>query len=189
MAERDIGGGLDVGSVAGLQDGGLVRVAQQEQFSLGAMRMIAAAAGCSIKTHETDYDGVDLTIAASAEYETFYGPQVEVQLKCTTQRDLLRDDHLVWCLARKPFRKLTHPKRYIPALLAVVLIPKEPTDWLPLSEEGMVSPCRVYWEHAANLGTIEDDMASRTVRLPRSNLLTVDALKGIMKAIGEGGQW
>ncbi|WP_219994347.1 DUF4365 domain-containing protein [Actinokineospora spheciospongiae] len=91
-------------------DGGLPMTARQEQFSLAFVRMIAAASGCSIKSHETDYDGVDITIASSTEYKTWYCPEIEIQLKCTTQRDLLGDEHLAWTLKRKPFTKLTHPQ-------------------------------------------------------------------------------
>jgi hypothetical protein len=58
------------------------------------VRLVAAAAGCSIKCHETDYDGVDITISSSAEYETFYCPEFEMQLKCTTQQRYLTDGHM-----------------------------------------------------------------------------------------------
>jgi hypothetical protein len=46
----------------------------KQQFSLGFVRMVAAAAGCSVKDHPTDYDGGDVTIASSADYERFYCP-------------------------------------------------------------------------------------------------------------------
>src|SRR4051794_10018475 len=69
-------------------DGGLPHSARQEQFSIAFVHMVASAAGCSIKHHSTDYDGVDITIASSAQYETVFGPQFELQLKCTTQQHL-----------------------------------------------------------------------------------------------------
>ena len=64
--------------------------AMKEQFSLGYVHMVASAAGFSIKSHGTDYDGVDVTIFSSAEYETYYGPQFELQVKCTSQRSVVR---------------------------------------------------------------------------------------------------
>ncbi|HYB15764.1 MAG TPA: DUF4365 domain-containing protein [Streptosporangiaceae bacterium] len=54
----------------------------KQQFSLAFVHMVASAAGCSIKQHSTDYDGVDITITRP-EYETHYGPQIELQVKCT----------------------------------------------------------------------------------------------------------
>jgi hypothetical protein len=170
-------------------DGGLPITARQEQFSLAFIRMVAAAAGCSIKSHETDYDGVDITVVASAEYAKYYCPEFEIQLKCTTRHRLLRTNDLAWPLERDRFLKLVSPKRFIPALLGVLLIPENPEQLIDLSEDGLRSSSRMYWEHAANLGWIEDDKASKTVHLPRSNLFDVGALRGIMQSIGEGGQW
>jgi hypothetical protein len=92
------GGSDDTTGDSGAPDGGLPLSARQEHFALRFVRMIAATAGCWIKNHETDYDGVDITIASSATYETYYGPEFELQLKCTTQQHLLRDDHMTcWC--------------------------------------------------------------------------------------------
>ncbi|SHF54375.1 DUF4365 domain-containing protein [Streptoalloteichus hindustanus] len=182
-------GSLRTEPVAEAPDGGLPITARQEQFSLAFVRMVAAAAGCSIKSHETDYDGVDITVVSSAEYEKYYCPEFEIQLKCTTQHHLLKDDHLAWSLERDRFLKLVNPKRFTPALLGVLLIPEDPHQLLDLSEEGMTSSSRMYWEHATNLGRIEDGKASRTVRLPRINLFDVRGLQSLMHRIGEGGQW
>ena len=89
--------------------------AKKEQLSLGFVHMIASAAGFSIKEHKTDYDGVDITIVSSAEYEKFYSPQFELQVKCTAQRELLNSDTLTWTLKAGPFNRLTNPKSYLPA--------------------------------------------------------------------------
>ncbi len=170
------------------RDGGLPITARQEQFSLAFVRMVAAAAGCSIKSHETDYDGVDITVVASAEYERYYCPEFEMQLKCTTQHRLLKVDYLSWTLERDRFLKLVNPKRYTPALLGVLLVPEDHDQLLELSESGLFTASRLYWEYAANLGAIADGAATKTARLPRSNLFDVGALQGIMQSIGEGGQ-
>jgi hypothetical protein len=174
---------------SGISDGGLPMSARQEQFSLGFVRMIAAAAGCSIKSHETDYDGVDITIASSANYETYYGAEFELQLKCTTQQDLLRDDHLGWTMKREPFLKLTNPKRYLQAFLGVLLVPASHQQLLDISEERLITDSRMYFQHARLLGEITEGTATKTVRLPRSNLFDVGGLQGIMQRIGEGGTW
>jgi uncharacterized protein DUF4365 len=170
-------------------DGGLPHNACKEQFSLAFVRMVVAAAGCSIKNHETDYDGVDVTIVSSTEYSRFYCPDFELQLKCTTRHDLLTEDHLAWPMKAAPFAKLINPKRYDEAFLGVLLIPPKSEPWLDLTENGLATASRMYWEHAAKLGTIGEDQGSRTVHLPRSNLFDVSGLRGIMRTIGEGSQW
>lgn len=189
MVDVDNSGWLRTESVSPTPDGGLPMTARQEQFSLAFIRMVTAAAGCSIKSHETDYDGVDVTVVASTEYARYYCPEFEMQLKCTTQSRLLHTDHMAWVLERDRFLKLVNPKRFTPALLGVLLIPANPDQLLDLSEAGLTSSSRMYWEHAGKLGEIEDGKASKTVRLPRSNLFDVSSLQGIMHVIGEGGQW
>ncbi|WP_028649983.1 DUF4365 domain-containing protein [Nocardiopsis sp. CNT312] len=168
-----------------LVDGQLPMNARQEHFSLAFTRMIAYTAGCSIKTHETDYDGVDITLVSSAEYHRYYGPQFELQLKCTTQHRYLNDDHMAWPMKAKPFHKLTRGKRYIPAYLGVLLVPREPEPWLSVDEEGLVTRSRMYWQSADALATSEEIGGTRTVHLPRSQLFTPARLMGIMKDIGE----
>jgi hypothetical protein len=139
--------------------------ARQEQFSLAFVRMVAAAAGCSIKSHETDYDGADITIVHSAVYSEFYLPEFELQLKCTTQRRYLAADHMKWPMKAKPFAKLTHPKRFVPAYLGVLLIPgDDPEVMLTQDEDRLLTASRMYWQSAAQLGTIEEDRAARLWR-------------------------
>ncbi|RBQ14653.1 DUF4365 domain-containing protein [Spongiactinospora rosea] len=149
--------------------------------------MVVTAAGCWIKDHRTDVDGVDITIASSAEYETWYGPEFELQLKCTAQQDLLKDDHIVWQMKAEPLRKLINPKRFTPALLGVLLVPEDAGSWLNQSEEQLLLEGGMYWEYAAKLGEIPEGQGSKTVHLPRSNLFDVERLLGIMRTIGDGG--
>jgi hypothetical protein len=171
------------------RDGNLPSSARKEHFSLAFVHMVTYAAGCSIKTHETDYDGVDITIVSSAEYERWYCPEFELQVKCTSRRELLRRDHLAWTMEARPFRKLTNPKRYNPAYLGVLLLPAEPEPFLDITDERLLSRSRMYWQRAADLGTIREGQATKTVRLPRSNLFDVEQLLGIMRDIGDGGEW
>ncbi|WP_434439695.1 DUF4365 domain-containing protein [Lentzea sp. E54] len=170
------------------QDGGLPQTARQEQFHIAFVRMVASAAGFYVKDHTADYDGVDITIAASAKYKRFYCPQFELQLKCTTQQDLVGDGEMTWVMKRKPFLKLVDDDRYIPALLGVLVIPRdEPV--LHVTDEHLLTRSRMYWQHASELGDIADGVATKTVKLPTSNLFDVDGLKGIMQRIGDGGEW
>lgn len=168
---------------------GLPVSARQEQFSVAFVRMVAAAAGCSVKVHDTDYDGVDITVVHSAEYSVYYLPELELQLKCTTQTRYLADDHMAWPMKAKPFAKLTNPKRFTPAYLGVLVIPNDPTGLLAQDETRLLTESRMYWQRADNLGTIEDEHGSKTVHLPRSNLFDVPQLLGIMATIGNGGDW
>jgi hypothetical protein len=130
--------------------------AKKEHFSLSFVHMIVYAAGFSVKTHETDYDGVDITIASSAGYSVYYCPEFELQLKCTSRRDLLTDEYLKWQMEGKPFRKLTNPKRYNRAYLGVLLVPDDAEPWVEQDETRLLTNSRMYWQGATDLGTIDD---------------------------------
>jgi hypothetical protein len=160
---------------------------KKQQFSLAFVHLVVAAAGCSVKEHKTDYDGVDITIVSSAEYERFYCPQFELQLKCTSQADIVKDEDVVWSMKAGPFRRLTNKKRYCPAYLGVLVVPVDPAAWLVQDETRLITDSRLYWERAANLGEISDEAAAKTVHLPRSNLFDVAQLLSIMKTIGDRG--
>lgn len=160
---------------------------KKQQFSLAFVHMVAAAAGCSIKSHSTDYDGVDITIASSAEYQTFYCPQFELQLKCTSEHGIVRQDAVAWRMDAGRFRRLTNPKRYCAAYLGVLIVPSDPGNWLDQDESRLITQSRMYWQRAADLGEIEDDAGTKTVYLPKGNLFDVEQLRGIMETIGDGG--
>jgi hypothetical protein len=167
--------------------GGLPSNERKQQFSLSFVRLVSAAAGCSIKHHETDYDGVDITISSSADYMTFHGAEFELQLKCTAQQDLRREDVVAWTMKVGPFDKLTDPKRYIPAYLGVLVVPEDPGTWLEQNEDRLLTSSCLYWEKASNLVPVSVDTESRTVHVPRRNLFDVPQLLGIMRSIGDGG--
>jgi len=161
----------------------------KQQFSLAFVHMVASAARCSIKRHSTDYDGVDITIASSTKYERYYGPQIELQVKCTAQGNLLTADTMRWKLEAKPFRLLTDPCSYVMRFLAVLLVPVDPSNWLDQDEERLLTSSCMYWERANELGTLREGQQSKVIHLPRSNILNVAQLQGIMKTIGDGGEW
>jgi hypothetical protein len=161
---------------------------KKNQLSLAFTHMVASAAGCSIKEHKTDYDGVDITVTSSAEYETWVGPEFELQLKCTEQESrYLKVDYMTWPMEAGPFRRLTHKKRYNAAILGVLVVPDLDVPWLDQDKDRLLLRGRMYWQWASKLGQIPDTQDSKTVHLPASNLFDVEQLLGIMRHIGDGG--
>jgi hypothetical protein len=173
--------------LAGAPPDSLPLSAMKEQFSLGYVHMVASAAGYSIKHHGTDYDGVDLTIFSSADHETFYCPQFELQVKCTSQATVMRGESVAWRMKAGPFRKLASKKRYIPAYLGVLVVPSDPGTWLEQDQEKLLTRSRMYWQAGALLGELDGDADSKTVHLPLTNLLDVSQLRRIMESLGDGG--
>jgi hypothetical protein len=185
------GGGTVVGRehLAGAPLDELPLSEKKQQFSLSFVHMVASAAGFYIKNHETDYDGVDVTIAASGDYAVRYCPQFEMQVKCTSQRNLLSPDTMAWKLKAGPFRRLTCPKSYLRRFLAVLLVPQEPSAWVSQDEKRLLTSSCMYWTLAKELGTIGERQKYKTVYLSRNNIFDVPQLQSIMKNIGDGDEW
>ncbi|MFD6347600.1 DUF4365 domain-containing protein [Streptomyces roseolus] len=169
-----------------LVDGQLPMTARQEHFSLAFTRMVAYVAGCAVKTHETDYEGVDITLTSSADYLRFYGAEFDLQLKCTTQRRYLTDTHMAWPMKSKPYRKLINPRRFQPTYLGVLLLPEDAEKWLTVDENRLITESCMYWQAASKLPVDDGVQETKTVHLPRRNLFVGEQLLGIMKAIGDG---
>ncbi|GAB3488887.1 DUF4365 domain-containing protein [Nocardiopsis coralliicola] len=175
-----------------LVDGQLPMNARQEQFSVAFTRMIAYEAGCGVKYHETDYEGVDITITSAANYRFYQGAQLELQLKCTTQQHKLGSEYLTWQMQAKPYKKLTAPNRYLPAYLGVLILPDSDAGWLSVNHDRLVTESRMYWQAAAELPPLAGPEGSKTVHIPRRNLFTGEKLLDIMRSIGDapgGGSW
>ncbi|MFJ8888138.1 DUF4365 domain-containing protein [Streptomyces sp. NPDC102402] len=168
-----------------LVDGQLPMTARQENISLAFTRLVTYAAGCAVKTHDTDYEGVDLTLTSSADYMRYCGVEFELQLKATTQRRYLNETHMAWPMKAKPYRKLTRPKRYIRAYLGVLLLPEDAAGWVTVNEDRLIAEGRMYWEAAETFPQADAGAGTKTVHLPRGNLFVGEQLLGIMKAIGD----
>lgn len=121
---------------------GLPLSEMKQQVSLTFVHLVAATAGCWLKSHTTDYDSVDITKASSEDHELFFGTQFELQMKCTSQRNVVHDDHIAWSMEGKPYRKLTNPKRYLPAFLGILEVPEDPSLWLKQDEQSFLSIAR-----------------------------------------------
>lgn len=161
--------------------GRLPESAMKEQLSIAYLHMTATAAGCTLHRWDTDYDSVDVTVYSSAGYARQSAARVDVQLKCTADVSGLTEDHLPFSLSRKNYLDLSDHGRDVPAVLAVLVIPSDPQVWLTHDEEQLLVRSRMYWDFASAWSAIEDGQDSKTVHLPRANLLTVDSLLRLLQ--------
>jgi hypothetical protein len=166
---------------------GIPLSAMKEQFSLAFVRLVVSAAGFTILTRETDYDGVDLTIEAPGDHEWAWSPRFDLQVECTSQREVASPDSVRWRMDAGPFRKLIEPRRVIPAFLGVLVVPEDPDAWLKWGEEWVAVNGEMYWARATDLGGIDDGAASTTVHIPTSNLFDVGQLRSIVASLRGGG--
>lgn len=161
--------------------GRLPESAMKEQLSIAYLHMTATAAGCTLHRWDTDYDSVDVTVYAAAAFGRQSAARVDVQLKCTADASSLTDGHLPYSLASKNYTELADPGRDVPAVLCVLVVPSNPQLWLVHDEKQLLVRSRMYWDFTSSWAPIDGDQASKTVHVPRRNLLTVDSLLGLLQ--------
>jgi hypothetical protein len=158
---------------------------QKEQFSIAYLRAVAARAGFSTSPREVDVDSVDYSLNADDGLNLSMRPQVEVQLKCTSE-DIVRPDTLHFRLSLKNYDEL-RIQTLVPRILVVVLVPFDVTEWLVQSEHELVMRRCGYWMSLRDWPTTANE-TSVTVEIPREQVFTPHALTNIMSRINQDGR-
>jgi hypothetical protein len=89
-------------------------------------------------------------------------------------------------LRRKNYDGLRLTDIVAPRLLVLVTLPRDIEEWLLLSPGQLVLRRCGFWLSLAGQPPTDNE-ATITVEVPRTNLLTVNALKDMMRRINEGG--
>ncbi|MCX4806286.1 DUF4365 domain-containing protein [Streptomyces sp. NBC_01214] len=135
---------------------------------------IAAAAGFQVAVPYPDI-GKDLILGRDHEE-----PELDVQiaLQVKTHRVESIPDAVTGfkiTLSVSQFKRL-RGKRQVPVYLVVVLVPKDPADYIRTDEDALVLRRCAYWVSLEHHVPAQAGRESVTVTVPRDNLLTVDAL-------------
>ncbi len=158
---------------------------QKEQFSGAYLRAVCAVAGFSLAEPEVDDDSVDFLVAAAGGGRTTRRPRVELQLK-STARNLMRADGVHYPLKSKNYEDLRTPDVLVPRILVVVVLPEAVDQWISQSEEELALRHCGYWLALRGMPA-EPGQTTFTVLLPRTQILTPDALQSMMLRIDAGG--
>lgn len=153
---------------------------RKELFSLAYIQGVAARAGFEVMHKRLDRDSVDCHIVS----QDGRCPQIHVQAKGTS-RDVLEPSEVVFPLPLKNYDDLRQP-RVNPAVLVVVVLPTNCDEWFDQTEDELVMRRCGYW--VSLLGSPEvGSQYSVTVRLPRTNVFSPEALIAMMQTVQEGG--
>lgn len=159
---------------------------QKEQLSIAYLRAVAAAANLKTSKEEIDDDSIDITLGRTGGGGMLRSPKCDVQLKATSQ-DVVSGDHIHFPLPRKNYDDLRSTNVCTPRILVVLLLPTDSSEWLAQDHEALCMRRCAYWYSLRGL-TATPNETNVTVRIPRSQMFTKDALVGIMDRIGNGGQ-
>jgi hypothetical protein len=158
---------------------------QKEQFSNAYVRAVASVAGCSATIPEVDEDSVDLILKKklTSDYEYRF-PQIDVQIKCTSQQDVITDKNIVFPLKIKNYDGLRQ-KSLAPRFLVVVVVPDLIEDWLYQNEEQMILKKCGYWLSLKGMAETQNP-STVNVYIPRNQMFTINQLADWMNKIGNG---
>lgn len=152
---------------------------------------LAGHAG-AIVSFEAEFDyGVDCDIHHVTMFRnrpTRSGFSISLQLKATKNWQF-RDSHVVYDLEAKTWNDMViRPLAAVPLYLGLLCLPENEEDWFTCTEERIVFQNCCYFYKA--VGDPVDNRRTKTIEIPRGQLLTPAALRGILDAAvlrSEGG--
>lgn len=155
----------------------------EAELSYAYLHAIASRAGfiCESAGRHTDEAGVDAVLrvkgklAADSILTQF---PVDVQLKATRQVPIEHNGKYSHSLKVKNFNELRSTNTGAPQLLVVLFLPSDSGEWLVHSEERLVTKRCAYW--VSLRGAPGTDRDSKTVYIPRSQVLSVESLRALM---------
>lgn len=158
---------------------------RKEHFSNAYLQAVASVAGFGMYKPFPDV-GLDWGLSEVGANGTSKSPRLEVQLKCKAAT-IPNSGDISFALKPKTYNDLRVEQvdLTVPRILVVVLVPDDIESWLEQSEEKLTIRRCGYWASLRGMKEV-GNTSSVTVRLPRSNLFTVDALASIMQGIGDG---
>jgi hypothetical protein len=159
---------------------------QKEQFSKAFLYALCARAGFEFRVVGVDFDSVDAEVVGTrAVGTTARAPHLSVQLKCT-HTDTGKGPDVAFALPIKNYDDLRDPLLHTPRILVVLTVPKNLTTWLHESAKQTSMRRCAYWMSLRGLPAVVGQ-DSKTVHVPRSQMMTSVALDTIMNRIGAGG--
>lgn len=161
-----------------------------EELQKSYIQAIAAGAGCTVGELRLDANKVDLTVEhRSSSHSVDSVVLVRLQLKST--HTISHSDHdsapgaaFSYSLDNETLRVLSQPVFTVQRLLVVMIVPKEPQDWVVTDDHSLILHNRCYWVNLVGVST--SGVSSTTVHIPWANVLDAQSLCDIMGKIGQG---
>jgi len=164
--------------------GGLPRSIQMEEFSHAYVHAIVSANGYQINEPRTDNKSVDLIISSGSLLSDYPvpDPSLNVQLKSTTI-NLGDNEYISYQLSAKNYRDLCANTRTSQVLI-LLSIPPNSNEWIEHQDITKFNTVGYYMFLRGSESI--DTQESKTIRIPKSNVLTTDILHEWMCNIARG---
>lgn len=158
---------------------------RMEQFCRAYVQAVAASAGCQILTWSADNERIDITLARHAEFAKVRGARLDIQLKATATR-CRRSTHVGYPVDLATYNALRPTNVMVPRILVVLLMHGTVAKWTHHTEARLALRRCAYWASVRGAAPIVN-RASKTIRLPRTQVFDAGALSKIFDLIEAGG--
>lgn len=158
---------------------------QKEEFNYAYICALAAHAGLNKGKFDVDDDSVDIVFQSKGYVGcTFRSPQIQIQLKCTSQ-SLVDGDVIKFPLPIKNYEDLRGDNVIAPRYLAVLLVPEDIAEWVQHNEDHIALFNSCYWVSLRDAGPTTNK-TNVTVSIPLEQRLTSDTLRLMMDRASVG---
>jgi hypothetical protein len=164
---------------------------QHKEELLSVAYLIATCAVSGVKFGETrrhDYgiDGVFEKLGTSLDDNFPNGYPLNVQIKASINAKIGKAD-VTYKLDTSTFNNLVERNskpRAVPTILIVLALPKDPVQWLETTHENLLLRHGCYWMKLS--GELSANSASQTIKIPKANLVTPQAIWDLLTLVEEG---
>ena len=155
----------------------------ESELSYAYLHVVASRCGiiCECTGRHTDEAGVDAVLRVKgrlAPDSVLLQFTVDVQLKATKIAPTENKGAYSHSLKIKNYNELRSVNTGAPQLLVVFFMPEKQEDWLEHAETGMTTRRCAYWQSLRGAAEVNGD--SKTVYIPRANLLSTASLIDLM---------
>jgi hypothetical protein len=154
------------------------------ELSYAYLHAVVARAGFGCKTggRIDDGSGVDAFVRVPERLDpdcNLWNFDIEIQLKATHRpARALKGRYSYFFQGIARYDRLREPGSPLPKILVVLFLPKDPADWLTLTEKSLVARRCAYWVSLKGAPPSTND-TGQTIYIPRSQVLSVAGLREI----------
>ena len=161
----------------------------KEELSKSYASAISAAAGINCQFYGRDYgqDGVFLDVKYYAERKSYRqtGFAIDFQLKATVNATA-KNGLFLYDLEKKNYLDLIDTGVGRVRILLLYILPKDKNEWLNVTSSETVLKRCAYWCSLRGLPVVNNKEKVR-IKIPASQMLTVEELKRLMENVKSGG--
>ncbi len=152
---------------------------RQEELSRAYLHAVAAKCGFALGNWTQDQSCIDVTVGAAGVLGggSLADPKLDVQLKCTANQTLIRQDHVALQLTRPQYERLI-AKSFVPKILVVLVLPEDEGQWVIHSPEQLMLRRCAYYKVTTGLPGIAAE--STVLHVPLVNVFSPDALRAML---------